>query len=169
MQHNITDTHYYPLGNKTEHLRAENESLKRLLQEYQQIVVLKEQEQSALQQQVSAGIESTSSLQNQLVEIQTHKNDIHELLQKTAVITQRENELEKEAAGSVIIAHQLKDIKAQYDYLQVQLASLEEQLQQLTSQKFIQQQSASRIAELESLLANTEEELIKIKNGITNG
>ncbi len=164
MQHNNSDPDYMAMVNKTAHLQAENESLKELLLEYRDIVLLKQKE---LQEQGAAGIEITNSFQSQSVELQSHKYHINELLQKTAAIAQRENELEKEAAGAVSIARQLDSIKIQYDYLQVQLYSLEERQKQLSSQYILQQQSAGRIAELESLLAIAEDALCELKNKLT--
>jgi len=169
MQYNTSDTDYQAMLSKTETLQAENESLKQLLQQFQQIAMLKEREQAMLQQQASAGVEIMSSLQNQSVEIQSHKNYIHELLQKTAAIAQRENELETEAASAVAATRQLEDIKTQYDHLQAQLHAVSERLQYLDNQHILQQQFACRIAELESLLANTDEELTEIKNSILIG
>jgi len=47
--------------------------------------------------------------------------------------------------------------------LQVQLDDLGERLQELKTQNILQQQQVSRIAELESMLANAEEEIEQLK------
>ncbi len=92
------------------------------------------------------------------------RNYIHELMQKAEAAAQREADLEKQVTQSVSISHQLEDIKVKYNYLQVQLDDLAERLLQLNNQSIIQSHYAGRIAELESMLANAEEEIDLLKN-----
>ena len=160
MQQIISEADYLALINKAEHLQAENESLKQLLQEYQQIAMQKQKE---WQQQETSSTEIASNLENQFIELESKKNYILDLLQQAEAAAQRENELENEVAGSVSVAHQLEDIKTQYDYLQAQLNDLSERLLELRNQNMLQMQSAGRIAELESLLANAEDEVALLK------
>ncbi len=160
MQQIISEADYLALINKTEHLQAENESLKQLLQEYQQIAMQKQKE---WQQQETNSTEIASGLENQGIELESKKNYIRDLLQQVQAAVQRENELENEVAGSVSVAHKLEDIKTQYDYLQAQLNDLSERLLELRNQNMLQVQYAGRIAELESLLANAEDEVALLK------
>lgn len=160
MQQIISEADYLALIKKTEHLQAENESLKQLLQEYQQIAMQKQKE---WQQQETNSTEIASGLENQGIELESKKNYIRDLLQQVQAAVQRENELEKEVAGSVSVAHKLEDIKTQYDYLQTQLNDLSERLLELRNQNMLQVQYAGRIAELESLLANAEDEVALLK------
>ena len=161
MQQIISEADYLALINKTEHLQAENESLKQLLQEYQQIAMQKQKE---WQQQETNSTEIASGLENQGIELESKKNYIRDLLQQVQAAVQRENELENEVAGSVSVAHKLEDIKTQYDYLQAQLNDLSERLLELRNQNMLQMQYAGRIAELESLLANAEDEVALLKD-----
>ena len=160
MQQIISEADYLALINKAEHLQAENESLKQLLQEYQQIAMQKQKE---WQQQETSSTEIASNLENQFIELESKKNYILDLLQQAEAAAQRENELENEVAGSVSVAHQLEDIKTQYDHLQAQLNDLSERLLELRNQNMLQMQYAGRIAELESLLANAEDEVALLK------
>lgn len=160
MQQIISEADYLALIKKTEHLQAENESLKQLLQEYQQIAMQKQKE---WQQQETNSTEIASGLENQGIELESKKNYIRDLLQQVQAAVQRENELENEVAGSVSVAHKLEDIKTQYDYLQTQLNDLSERLLELRNQNMLQVQYAGRIAELESLLANAEDEVALLK------
>ena len=160
MQQIISEADYLALINKAEHLQAENESLKQLLQEYQQIAMQKQKE---WQQQETSSTEIASNLENQFIELESKKNYILDLLQQAEAAAQRENELENEVAGSVSVAHQLEDIKTQYDHLQAQLNDLSERLLELRNQNMLQVQYAGRIAELESLLANAEDEVALLK------
>ena len=160
MQQIISEADYQALINKAEHSLAENESLKQLLQEYQQIAMQKQEE---WQRQETSSTEIASNLENQGIELESKKNYIRDLLQQAEAAAQRENELENEVAGSVSVAHQLKDIKTQYDYLQAQLNDLSERLLELRNQNMLQMQYAGRIAELESLLANAEDEVALLK------
>ena len=161
MQQIISEADYLALVKKAKHLQAENESLKQLLQEYQQIALQKQKE---WQQQETNSTEIASSLENQGIELESKKNYIWDLLQQAEAAAQRENELENEVAGSVSVTHQLEDIKTQYDYLQAQLNDLSERLLELRNQNMLQMQYAGRIAELESLLANAEDEVALLKD-----
>lgn len=161
MQQIISEADYLALVKKAKHLQAENESLKQLLQEYQQIALQKQKE---WQQQETNSTEIASSLENQGIELESKKNYIWDLLQQAEAAAQRENELENEVAGSVSVTYQLEDIKTQYDYLQAQLNDLSERLLELKNQNVLQMQYAGRIAELESLLANAEDEVALLKD-----
>lgn len=161
MQQIISEADYLALVKKAKHLEAENESLKQLLQEYQQIAMQKQKE---WQQQETISTEIASSLENRGRELESKKNYIRDLLQQAEAAAQRENELENEVAGSVSVTYQLEDIKTQYDYLQAQLNDLSERLLELKNQNVLQMQYAGRIAELESLLANAEDEVALLKD-----
>ena len=79
MQQIISEADYLALINKAEHLQAENESLKQLLQEYQQIAMQKQKE---WQQQETSSTEIASNLENQFIELESKKNYILDLLQQ---------------------------------------------------------------------------------------
>lgn len=150
------------------HLQAENESLKNLLQEYGQLAILKANEQRDLQEQVSAAVAVKSSLEGQVEQVQMLKYYINEMMQKAEAALERETGLENQVSLSVSTSYRLEEIKTQYNYLLVQLNDLLERLQQMNSQNILQQQYASRVAELESLLANAQEEIEGLKNNSGN-
>lgn len=150
------------------HLQAENESLKNLLQEYGQLAILKANEQRDLQEQVSAAVAVKSSLEGQVEQVQMLKYYINEMMQKAEAALERETGLENQVSLSVSTSYRLEEIKTQYNYLLVQLNDLSERLQQMNSQNILQQQYASRVAELESLLANAQEEIEGLKNNSGN-
>ncbi|MES2850405.1 MAG: hypothetical protein V4685_15205 [Bacteroidota bacterium] len=149
---------------ETEKLQAENKNLKQLLEEYQQAALLKNMEQRELEEKAASGAEAKSYYDLQTEELKYVRNYINELMQKAEAAAQREADLEKQVTQSISTAHQLEDVKIKYNYLQVQLDDLAERLQQLNSQNILQSQYASRIAELESMLANAEEEIELLKN-----
>lgn len=149
---------------ETERLRSENDSLKQLLREYQQTALLKNMEKRELEEQAASGAQAKSFYELQTIELRYVRNYIHELMQKAEGAALREAELEKQVTQSVSVSHQLEDVKVKYNYLQVQLDDLAERLQQLNNQSVLQLLYASRIAELESMLANAEEEIELLKN-----
>ncbi|MBL0356268.1 MAG: hypothetical protein IPP72_05000 [Chitinophagaceae bacterium] len=148
----------------SKHLEAENESLKSILHQYDQVAALKNIEKRELEEKVSAGAGFKSSFDQQLDELMLVKNYVHELMQKAAAAAEREADLEKQVTLSVSTSYQLEEIKSKYNYLLVQLDDLSERLQQMNIQNIIKQQYAGRIAELESQLANAEDEITALKN-----
>jgi hypothetical protein len=156
---------YLELATKARHLQAENDSLKQLLKEQQQIAGMQQMKQTELQLQISAGAEMGSSLDNKGIEILSLKNYITDLKDKAEAAVHREQDVEKELSRTVSTAFELENIKSKYNYLQARLDDLTERLQQMNWQQTQQQHNAGRIAELESLLAIAEEEieLLKLK------
>lgn len=149
---------------ETERLLSENESLKQLVEKYKGTALLNDMERRELEEKASAGAAVKSYYDLQAQELKYVRNYVGELMQKAEAAAQRELELEKQVTQSVSVMYQLEDIKAKYNYLQVQLNDLGERLQQLNNQNVLQSQYAGRISELESLLANAEEEIELLKN-----
>ena len=149
---------------ETERLLSENENLKHLLQEYRETALLKSMEQRMLKEKVASGAVIKSYYDLQTEELKYVRIYIGELMQKAEAAAQREAELGKQVTQSISTSHQLEDVKVKYNYLQVQLDDLAERLQQLNNQNILQAQYAGRIAELESMLANAEEEIELLKN-----
>lgn len=144
-------------------LAAENEILKQLLHEEQQVATIKNMQQRDLETKVSEGAAIKSHFDLQTEELKIAKNYVNELMQKAEAAVQKEDELEKQLTLSVSAGYQLEEIKTKYNHLSAQLNDLTERLQQMNSLHTIQSQYAGRIAELESLLANAEEEIEKLK------
>ncbi len=149
---------------ETERLQAENDNLKKLLQESQQDSLLKNIEYSELREKANSAAAIKSYYDLQVEELKFVRNYIHELMQKAEGAAQREAALEKELSHSVSTSYQLEEIKSKYNHLQVQLDDLSERLRQLNNQHILQLQQISRIAELESMLANAEQEIEQLKN-----
>lgn len=149
---------------ETERLLSENETLKQELEKSRNAVLLDNLERQELQEKASAGAAVKSYYDLQTEELKYVRSYVGDLMQKAEAAAQRETELEKQITQSVSVSHQLEDIKIKYNYLQAQLNDLGERLQQLNNQSIIQAQYAGRIAELESLLANAEEEIELLKN-----
>ncbi len=149
---------------ETERLLSENESLKQLVQQYREASLQKNIDQNELQEKAAATAVIKSYYDLQTEEVKYLRNYIAELMQKAEAAVQRENSLEREITASVNTSYQLEEIKSKYNHLQVQLDELIERLQELKNQHILQQQQISRVAELESLLANAEEEIGQLKN-----
>ncbi len=160
----MDNTEEINIAEKAKHLEAENESFKSMLQEYQQVAMLRTIERRDLEEKASEGAAIRSSFDQQSEELKRVRDYIFELMQKAESAAKREAELENQVTLSVSTAHQLEDIRSKYNYLLVQLDDLSERLQQLNAQHSIHLQYAGRIAELESMLANAEEEIELLKN-----
>lgn len=149
---------------ETEKLQAENATLKGILQEYQQVSLLKNAAQRELEEKVTSGAELKSYYDLQAEELKYVRSYVNDLMLKAEGAAQREAELEKQLSISVSTGHQLEEIKSKYNLLQVQLDDLEQRLLELKNQNLLQQVQVSRIAELESLLENAEQEIELLKN-----
>lgn len=148
----------------TEKLQAENATLKGILQEYQQAVLIKNTEQRELEEKATAGAELRSYYDLQAEELKYVRSYVNELMQKAEGAAEREAELEKQVSLGVSTGWQLEEIKSKYNLLQVQLDDLAERLKEIKTQNIIQQQQVGRIAELESMLSNAEQEIEQLKN-----
>ena len=140
------------------HLVAENESLKERLNEYQYTIVVKEKEILELRLQIAQDNEIKSHLDNQARELELLQNYIGDIDQDTAGSANSQMYLQQQASGAVNVKHQLQDLKQQHAYLQTQLTDLQTQLQDLNNRNILLQQQTNRIAELESFLADAEQE-----------
>jgi len=146
------------LVKQIKHLQSENVSLKARLEEYQLNAAFKEKEMLELKLKIATGNEIKSRLDNQVMELELLQNYMGDLEQQAEGAAAREMELQQQAGSSVNVRHQLSDLKQQYTYLQTQLTSLQTQLQELNIRNLLLQQQSSRIAELESFLADAEQE-----------
>lgn len=140
------------------HLIAENESLKEQLREYKHIIGARDREINILATEAEEATILRSDLDNKLDQLQFLQNHIGKLQQQAEGAAGRETELEMYINEGVSVEHQLADLKQQYTYLKTQLNDLQYQLQEVTNRNLILQQHAGRIAELESLLLNAEDE-----------
>ncbi len=140
------------------HLVAENESLKARLDEYQYTIAVKQKEILELRLQIAADNEIKSNLDNQVMELEVLQNYIGDMDKGAAISANRAINLQPQTGSSENIKQQLFNLKEQYTYLQTQLTDLQTQLQELNNRNLLLQQQSSRIAELESFLADAEQE-----------
>lgn len=140
------------------HLVAENESLKARMDEYQYTIAIKEKEILELRLHIANDNEIKSHLDNQVIELEVLQNYINDMDKETAISAHREINLQPQAINAANVKNQLHDLKQQYTYLQTQLTDLQTQLQELNNRNLLLQQQTSRIAELESFLADAEQE-----------
>jgi predicted nucleic acid-binding Zn-ribbon protein len=140
------------------HLVAENESLKARLDEYQYTIVIKQKEILELRLQIANDNEIKSNLDNQVIELELLQNYISDMDKEAAGTANKGMDFHQQAAGSINVKDQLYDLKQQYTYLQTQLTDLQTQLQELGNRNLLLQQQTNRIAELESFLADAEQE-----------
>ncbi len=144
-------------------LEAENESLKSILQEYRMAASAKEMQARVLEEQVSESAAAKSNYELQAEELKLVKIYVHDLMQQAEAAAEREAILEKQVSHAVSANYQLEEIKSKYNYLLVQLDDLSQRLHQLHTQNLLHVQYMHRVAELESLLANAEEEIDELK------
>jgi chromosome segregation ATPase len=137
------------------HLVAENESLKERLNEYQYTIIVKEKEILELRLQLARDNEIKSHLDNQAMELELLQSYIVDIDHQTAESDSSQIHLHQQANDPI---HQLQDLKQQYAYLQTQLTELQTRLQELTNRNLLLQQQTNTIAELESFLADAEQE-----------
>ena len=139
---------------KLKHVIAENRSLATRLEEYKLIVEARDTEIDMLHTMVSEANAMRSSLDNDLLELESLKEYMGQI--KTVAATaitgasyfgQNENK-----------SDQLKNMKEQHARLQMQATEMEIELRELSNRNMLLQQQNSRLGELESLLEITEKE-----------
>ena len=145
-------------------LQSENACLKSLCEEYKFIANTRETEWRTLSLKTVNNIPLQSNLENQLTEIKILQEQVRELHQKIEGGIIRETELTRQAGTTDTYVYQNDDLKSKMHYLQCELTDFKDQLKRLYNQNSILQNYVSRIAELESLLSNAEEEISRLKN-----
>jgi hypothetical protein len=144
-------------------LQSENANLRILVADYQFIANTRAAEWRMISLKTNNDIPLQSNVENQLTEIKFLQEHVRDLQQKIegGVIREHEQSRQSESTGSY--AQQNDELKTQLHHLQCEITDMKEQLQRLYNQIFFLQHSASRIAELESLLLNAEEEIESLK------
>ena len=99
-----------------------------------------------------------------MMEIKILQEQIRELQQRIEGGLSRETELTRQTGAADNFIYQNDDLKSQLHYLQCELTDLKDQLKRLYNQNAVLHNYVSRIAELESLLSNAEEEISRLKN-----
>ena len=151
------------LSLKLSQLQSENASLKATVDEYKIIADSKETEWQLLQLKTINNIPFQSDLENQQLQIKMLEGNLRELQQKLNGGLLREKELGREFAAAENHLYESDDLKGQLHYLQCELNDGRDQLKMIYQQNVYLQHLTSRIAELESLLENANEEISRLK------
>lgn len=153
----MDNTDKIDLAVQIKQLVAENTNLRARLEENEFNTTIKEWERLDMKQQIVNGTELTSRLDNQAMELELLQNYM-DALSKEEGILNRPMDLQQLSGAGVGFKHQLEHLQQQYNYLKINVADLQHQLQDLKNRNLLLQQQASQIAELESRLADAEQE-----------
>lgn len=153
----MDNTDKIDLAVQIKQLVAENTNLRARLEENEFNTTIKEWERLDMKQQIVNGTELTSRLDNQAMELELLQNYM-DAISKEEGIRNRPMDLQQLSGESIGFKHQLEDLQQQYNYLKINVADLQHQLQDLKNRNLLLQQQASQIAELESRLADAEQE-----------
>lgn len=143
-------------------LLAENKSQEARLEDYAKIINSRDNEIEMLQTMLSEANEYRSSMDSQLKELKELQRYINDLQQQAARSAYMVTGRQQQVGDNVSVDRQL-DLKPAYAYLQSQLTDLQTQLLDMNNRNLRLQQQTSRIAELESLLANAGQERDEVK------
>lgn len=139
-------------------LVSENANLRARLEEYEFNTTIKEREMLDMKQQIVNSNELTSRLDNQVIELELLQNYMDDLSKEKEGAINRQMDLQQLPGHGVGFKHQLEDLQQQYKYVKIHVEDLQVQLQDLKTRNLLLQQQASQIAELESRLADAEQE-----------
>lgn len=137
---------------------AENKSLQARLEEYAATISSRDNEIAMLQTMLAEADEYRSGTDNQLKELEGLQFYVNDLKQQVAGSVYMATGRQQQAGSGVSMEQQLEGLRKDYADLQSQLTGLQTQLLDVSSRNLQLQQKCSRVAELESLLANTEQE-----------
>ena len=145
-------------------LLALNMSLEARLNDYSQMIKERDNEIIMLQQMLTEANSYRSSLDNEVNELQQLQQGIAQLKRQAEELPYAGTNKHLRTGETASVNQQLENLKLQYTSLQVQLSEVQAQCLELNNRNLLLQQNTSRIAELESLLENAEEEINKLKS-----
>lgn len=137
-------------------LLAENKSYESRLEDYARIIYSRDNEIQMLQSMLSEANEYRSTMDEQLKELKELKRNMIDLQRQAAGSTYMATGKQQRPNENVSAEAQLDNLKQDYAYLQSQLSDLQSQLLDVNSRNMVLTLQTSRVAELESLLANFE-------------
>ena len=144
-------------------LLAFNASLSDRLGECESIIRRRDAEIEMLQAMVTESGAHRSNLDSDVNELKSLQQGLKELQQQVAgaqyIGTNRISPTPPPAG----LQQQLDDLRLRYTYLQAQLADVEKQVLELTNKNLLLQQEANKVASLESLLENAEQEIRELR------
>jgi len=138
-------------------LIAENKSYESRLEDYARIIYSRDNEIQMLQQMLSEANEFRGSLDEQVKELQDLKRNIIDIQRQASISTCNVTGKRQKAGDSVEPEAHFENLKKDYAYLQLQLTDLQLQLLDVNNRNLVLSLQTSRVAELESLLANFEQ------------
>jgi uncharacterized coiled-coil protein SlyX len=139
------------LINKIKYLVAENESFKERINEYEFIAASRQKIIQELKLQMNENSDVKSRLDEQVMELENLQVSIDKIIAFNPGSFQPHS-LQND------LSHQLIEHQQKFTYSQTQLSDLQSQLQELKNRNLLLQQQSGRVAELESLLADAEQE-----------
>jgi len=138
-------------------LIAENRSYESRLEDYAKIIYSRDNEIQMLQSMLSEANEYRSNLDEQVKELQELKKNMIDLQRQAASSTYMVTGKQHRPGSSISLEAQFENLKEDYAYLQSQLSDLQSQLLEVNNRNMVLTLQTSRVAELESLLANFEQ------------
>jgi hypothetical protein len=142
----------YTLLSKIKHLTAENESLKERITECELIAAARQKTILELKLQLSENSEVKSRLDEELSSTAALKNLINN------IVTDDSGSGFQADTGKDDLKYQLEEQLRQFAQLQSKLSDQQLQLQDISNRNLQLQQQSGRVAELESLLTDAEQE-----------
>jgi chromosome segregation ATPase len=140
------------LLNKIKHLVAENESLNARITECEQIAAARQKTIVELKMQLSESSEVKSRLDEELISTSALKELIIDM------VTTGSESRQAPITGKDDLRYQMEEQKRQLVLLQSKLNDVQLQAQDLSNRNLQLQQQSGRVAGLESLLADAEQE-----------
>ncbi|MCW3111532.1 MAG: hypothetical protein JWQ09_6038 [Segetibacter sp.] len=140
-------------------LLAAKKSQEARLEEYAAIVSSRDREIEMLQSMLSDATAYRSSMDNESNELKNLQLYLKEMQQHSGASVHLTTGTQQHPGNTVSARQQLQQLQLDYASLQSQLSDMQAQLLEMNHRNLLLQQQNSRIAELESLLANTEEDI----------
>ncbi len=148
-------------------LMAENKSQEERLEYYAKTIESRDKEIEMLQSMLADANEYRSGLDNQVLELKDLQYYLADLQQQVSGTSFSINNGQQQERVADSMEEQHEMLKQEYAFLQSQLKDLQQQWQEMNNRNLLLQQQTSRIAALESLLANAEDEIGKKNNNET--
>ena len=143
-----------------------HESLQVQLADANAMLAAREQEIEYLSTELAESISLRSKLDGQQDEIESIRNRLGEKQQAAKGAEEREIELQHELTEMALLNRQYNELIQDYAYLQSQFKDMQARFLELQQRSLLLEQAASRIGELESMLANSLQERDSLKERI---
>lgn len=145
---------YLEILDRLKLLIGENKSLQARLEEYKQITDARDTEITILQQMLTDANAMRSEVDDKLQQLKELQEYIGEIKQVEEKAGYQYAGPEGSTAFTDVSEQAMEEMKELNTWQKMQLAELKLQIQEINNRNILLEQKASRIAELESLLAN---------------